>query len=227
MLPEPRRFLEKLAERERAAWAHRARVLNEGQVTLMTHYSVYSVSNGTLARTHARTAGGHHGLHEPDSRWLLIGYLRIVATPDTERRYELCDRGRKGDKAVFWQPGVSWEELGASRFIITSKLAEDPRRVLVRPRSMAAQPLLAETTQVLAMPADPRVPAELLFVEHTLAMTPTTGRPALTLPKTTPPPRRTSYPPPAKSTTPAITPLVARPAARRLPLPSLRSFATA
>lgn len=211
MLPEPRRFLEKLAEREHAAWTQRARFLHEGQITLTTQYSVYAITNGTLARTHARTTGGRSELHAADSSWLLIGYLRVESSLE-EQRFELGERGRKGDKAVFWN---------GSLFIITSKLCEDPRRVLVRPRSVPAQAMLPETTQVLAMPADPRVPAE--FREHTLAMTPTSGRPALTLPKTTPPPRRTSYPPPA----PAITPLIARPAARRLPLPSLRSFAMA
>ena len=216
MLPDPRRFLEKLAEREQAAWARRARYLNEGQTSVTTSYSVYAVSDGTLARMHSRGPGGRGEVHDSNARWLLIGYLTTEGAGE-QSRYALVDRGRKGDKAVFWKAGASRADLEAARFIITSKLVEDPRRVLVRPRSTPAQAV--ESTVLLHVPPAPRVPSEL--VGEPVA-TPTAGvfagvRVVAPLPPTLPPPRRPSAPPLV------VTPLQARPL-RRLPLPSLRTL---
>lgn len=212
MLPDPRRFLERLAQREQSAWARRARCLNEGQCTLTTHYSVYAVSEGALTRMHARVPGAPRELE--NARWLLIGYLTTQGE-GAGSRYALVDRGRRGDKAVFWEAGASHADLEAARFLITSRLVEDPRRVLVRPRSTPATPI--ESTLLMAMPPSPRVPAE--FASG--APTPTGGVLArapigAALPPTAPPPRRTSYPPRA-----LVVPLRAAPKAARLPLPSL------
>lgn len=208
MLPDPRRFLEKLAQREQTSWARRARYLNEGHCTVTTHYSVYAVFEGALTRTHARTEHERAELADPDSRWLLVGFLVTEGHGDA-RRFQLVDRGRRGDKAVFWKANGP-RSLEAPRFIITSRLAEDPRRVLVRPRT---QPPAAAGAAV-QIPKMPRVPAELLR-----ALTPTTGVEVRPLPKTTPPPRIPTVPPP-----PRVTPLPSA-GIGRLPLPSLRTFA--
>lgn len=215
MSSDPRQFLEDLAMHERSSWIVRARHLYAGPSTLVTSYSVYLTADGRFARAHTKptasqTSASKEQLDREGSRWVLIGFLR--SSPHRPADFALVERGRAGDKAVFWLSGSETQ-----RFVLTSRLIEDPRRVQVRP--ITGAPAAGPLEMVVQVPQPPPLPSEW----QQSAPTPSgvLAIPPRPLPKTLPPPRRAEPRRPSVSPLPLAMKRALRSATHtRLPLPS-------